>query len=101
MDYVIWDFRGQNHKSLTSYISKTENILKSIIEQKLLRIMLSTLRNFHFYAKRSHKGVAEWPLKYSFLNISKTMENFWTHVEQKMLRIKRPFFWYQGKGAGP
>ena len=46
------------------------------IEQKLFRIMLSTICNFHFYAKRPHKGVTEWPLKYSFLNISKTIENF-------------------------
>ena len=85
--YVIRDFRGQNDQSLTSYISKTTNILKSIIEQKLFRIMLSTICNFHFFAKRPHKGVTRGPLKYSLPNISKTIENFWTHVEQKMLRI--------------
>ena len=40
--YVLNDIRDQNSKYFTSYISKTANILKNIIEQKLHRIMLST-----------------------------------------------------------
>ena len=34
------------------------------------------------------------------INQSIEIENFWTHVEQTMLRIKRSFFWYREKGAG-
>ena len=37
--------------SLTSYISKTTNILKSVIEQKLLGIMLPTKYNYQFSPK--------------------------------------------------
>ena len=36
--YVIRDLRDQNRKSVTSNISKTIDILQSIIEQKLFRI---------------------------------------------------------------
>ena len=50
--YVIRDFRGQNSKSLTLYISKTTNILKNINEQKLLRIVHSTINNFQFFDKQ-------------------------------------------------
>ena len=50
--YVIRDFRGQNSKSLTLYISKTTNILKNINEQKLLRIVHSTISNFQFFDKQ-------------------------------------------------
>ena len=40
--------------SLISYISKTTDILKSIIEQKLLEIMFVTRGDFNFLAKRAH-----------------------------------------------
>ena len=80
---------------------KIRNILKSIIEQKLFRIMLLTICNFHFFAKRPHKGVTEWPLKYSLPNITKTIENFWTLVEQELFEISTPLILYQEKGAGP
>ena len=43
------DFKGQNGKSLSSYTSKSTNILKSIIEQKFLRIMSLTRCHFHFF----------------------------------------------------
>ena len=52
---------------LNSYISKTTNILKSVIEQKLLGIMLSAESNFHFFAKQPHKGVTGLAPKTFFL----------------------------------
>ena len=39
---------------LNTYSLKTRNILKSIIEQKLLKMMLLTI--YHFFDKRPHKG---------------------------------------------
>ena len=41
------------------------------------------------------------PLKFSFYNISKTVKNLWSLVEQKMLEMTRPFDRYQEIRAGP
>ena len=41
------------------------------------------------------------PLKFSFYNVSKTVKNLWSLIEQKMLEMTRPFERYQEIGAGP
>ena len=75
--FQIWGHMLRNKGFyIYSYISKTINILKSIIEQKLLGIMLSTKSNFHFLLNGPIKELWGRPLKISFVNISKTMKNF-------------------------
>ena len=46
--YGIKDLRGQNLKCFTFDISKTTNILQSIIDEKLFRIKFLTICTFHF-----------------------------------------------------
>ena len=91
------DFRGQNEAIFDLKYLKN----KSIIEQKLLRIMFSTSCNFNFVINGPLKELRGRPYKSFFLNISKTVENFLKTCEQKMLRMKRPFFCYQEKGVSP
>ena len=57
-------------------------------------------RKFLFYSPNGpYKELLGRPLKTSFLNISKTIENFWTHVEQNKLRIESTDI--QKKGLDP
>ena len=47
--YVMRDLRVQKYPSLTSHISKTTNILLSIIKQNMLRMLLSRIYKFLFF----------------------------------------------------
>ena len=47
--YVMRDFRVQKYPSLTSHISKTTNILLSIIKQNMLTMLLSRIYKFFFF----------------------------------------------------
>ena len=50
---------------LHSHRLKPRNILKSIIEQKLLRLSLEMLHIFHYLPKRTHKEIlGSVPKKY-------------------------------------
>ena len=51
---VIRDFKGQNEEFLTASILRMMNILKSITEQKLFRMMLRASCTFHFFVTCSH-----------------------------------------------
>ena len=81
--YVKRDFRGQKGKSLTFNISKTTTNLKCSKEQKLLRIMLSTICTFRFFSQTAPLGSYRFgPLKLIF-NISRKrkgyLNTYWTN----------------------
>ena len=56
---------------------KTRNILKSLIEQKLLRILHSPTFNFHFFAKQPRLGVTRLAPQNFFF---KYLKNDWEFV---------------------
>ena len=98
--YLIRDLRGQNSKSLTSNISKTTNILKSIIKLKLSRIKFWTIYTFGFFLFGLFRELRVRPLKLT-CDISRTVRNLSTVVEQEMYNIIWSVFCYQTEGTGP
>ena len=48
---------------LQAHSLKTRNILKSIIEQMLHRLLLQIICTFHYFPKRAHNGVMRSALK--------------------------------------
>ena len=53
---------------LHAHSLKTRNILKSIIKQKLLRLLTEMIHTFHFFHKLTHKGnMGSVPKKYILL----------------------------------
>ena len=73
---------GQSGKPLTPYISQTRKILKSIIEQNLeFRMRYQQYEIFIFLLNSTVKDLHGWPLKSSFVNVSKTVKKFLTYVE--------------------
>ena len=75
--YVIRDFRCQNRFNFGPLYLESEKILKNIIDQKLLRIMLSTkIYTFRIFSNGPFSDLWVRPLKITFQYISKTIKNF-------------------------
>ena len=85
---------------MTPYILK-RNILKSIIEQKFLRIMFSTIFTFHFSLNDPTKELRGQPLKCLFFKLLENNKEFLNSVEQNLFEISRPFSQFNVKGASP
>ena len=93
--YVIRDLRDKIRKSLTSDISKTTNILRSIIFQKVFRIKFWTICTYC----SCMVPLGSYKLQVRRLNLtctdnSRTARNLWTVVVLGMY-IKGHFLWYQ------
>ena len=82
------------------WLSRNFQPMKSINEQKLLRIMLSIYEVFIFFSNDPFREFWVRSLKIAFQYISKTIKNFWTFTEQIMFEISRPLIWFQAKEAG-
>ena len=96
MCYVFTYKRDKEHKCLTSQILKTTNILKSIIEQKVVQNkVLNNMRISLYSCMTPLVRYRFCPWKLTCTDISRTVRNFWTVVEQEMYKITTPFFWYQ------
>ena len=92
---------SQKLKSLTCNVSKTTNILQSIIEQKLFRKKFLTILPFVMILCGPCRELQVRALKLTCKDITITVRNFWTYVEQEMFNITGPFLWFQTEGAGP
>ena len=100
--YVIRDFRGQNGSIFDLvYLENNKHFEQRYRAKVAWNHVFSKIHIFSFSLYGPVKEIWSWPLKTSFFNISKTIKNFWTLVEQNMFEMTRPFFWYQEKGAGP
>ena len=70
-------FKGPNGSIFDLvYLKKTKNILKSVIEQKLLRIKLSTKSNYDLFAKWPCKGLTGSAPNNFFLSYHKNDQEF-------------------------
>ena len=79
----------------------SDSLLRSSVSNGCLEWCCKQYAFFIFSINDSIRELWGQPLKFTFLNNSKTVKNFWTLVEQKLFEISRPFFLYQGKGPGP
>ena len=68
-------FQGPKRVYFGPRVSRKQKKFENVIEQNLLRIMLSTRASYDFFAKVAFKEIRGPPLKMSFLNISKTIKN--------------------------
>ena len=83
-------------QTLDPYILKTTNLLKSIIEQMLLRIMLSTTYTFSLFFSNGpfmeFMGSAPKKCFSIYLkNDKEFLNNYLTIIEQLMIEISSPF----------
>ena len=91
----------QNRRSSTSNISKTTTILKCIREQKFSEKNSEQYTLFILFLYGPFSELHVRSLKLTCTDISGTVRNFWTVVEQEMYKITRTFFWYQAEGPDP
>ena len=95
-------FLGAKTANIWPHLSRKRQIFwKALFNESCLKSYSQYYAIFNFSLNGPIKELRGRPLKISVRYISNTFEKFWWHVEQKMFRIKRPFFWYQEKGAGP
>ena len=99
--YVIKEWRAKTCLMLHAHMLKAKSILKSIIEQKLHRLLLQIICTFHYFPKKVHKGVWRSAPKKYLLLYPESDNEFWIHVQQIKFKMTRPFFWDKTKGAGP
>lgn len=92
------DFRGKN----VSNLFKTRNILKSTIEQRLLKNALKNMIFLFFFIwKGPVRELIIQPPKTNLstiLNYSKAIKDFRWLDERKIFEITWLLFWYQSKG---
>lgn len=63
---ITWYLRDQKCLTLDPYILQTSSLLKSIIDEKLLKIIFSIICTFHFVFKCTIMSFRRRSLKYTF-----------------------------------